>query len=130
MNAIAFCVLVGGWFAVRAKRVALHKTMMLTAVGVSALFLIGYLTRVALTGTHRFPEVGVVKTIYLAVLTSHSILAVLNLPLIVWALVLAFKKRFEVHRRVVKVAWPIWIYVSFTGVVVYVMLYHVAPALT
>jgi putative membrane protein len=129
MNGIAFCALISGWLAVRAKKVALHKTMMLTAVTVSALFLVGYVTRIILTGTHTFPDVGVARTIYLSVLISHSILAVLNLPLIIWALVLAFKKRFETHRKVVKIAWPVWIYVSFTGVVVYVMLYHVAPAL-
>jgi putative membrane protein len=130
MNATAFVLLVAAWVAVKRKRVLLHRNLMFGALGVSALFLVGYLTRVALTGTHRFPEVGAVRTLYLLILVSHTLLAIVNVPLILRALYLALRRRYDEHRRLVKIAWPVWTYVSLTGVVVYVMLYHVAPALT
>ncbi len=130
MNGIAFSILLAGFIAVKQKRVQTHRTLMLSAVAVSVLFLISYVTRVALTGTHRFPELGLLRTVYLVILVSHTILAIVNLPLIVRALYLALRHRYPEHARIVKVAWPIWAYVSLTGVIVYLMLYHLAPALT
>jgi putative membrane protein len=93
------------------------------------LFLAGYLTRMALTGTHRFPDVGAVKTLYLAVLASHTVLAALAAPLVLRTLFLGLRQRFPDHRRIARKTLPIWLYVSVTGVVVYAMLYHLAPAL-
>ena len=130
LNFAAFVILIAGWIAVRRKRIQSHRRLMWSAFAVSALFLVGYLTRMALTGAHTFPDVGPVRTFYLVLLISHSILAAVNVPLILRALYLATKGRYPEHRRVVKFAWPIWVYVSLTGVVVYVMLYHVAPAMT
>jgi putative membrane protein len=102
---------------------------MVSAFIASTVFLIGYLTRFYLTGTHRFPDVGVWRTIYLVILISHMILAVVTVPLVLRSLFLAYKKRYQEHRRIARWTFPIWMYVSVTGVVVYAMLYHLAPTL-
>lgn len=122
------CLLVG-YIAVKNKRVNIHKWSMISAFVASAVFLIGYLTRFYLTGAHRFPDVGLWRTIYLVILFSHMILAVATVPLVIRSLFLAYKKRFDEHRRIAKYTFPIWFYVSLTGVVVYLMLYQLAPAL-
>ena len=101
---------------------------MLSACGASALFLVSYLTRIALTGTHRFPGEGALRTVYIAVLASHTVLAALAAPLVLRTVFLALRDRFPAHRRIARATLPIWMYVSVTGVVVYVMLYHLAPA--
>jgi putative membrane protein len=107
----------------RAEYVRTHRRRMIAAVAVSAAFLTSYLTRVALTGTHADPHTGVRHAAYLAILGSHMILAILVVPMVLAALWLAHKTRFTVHRRLARVTFPIWLYVSVTGVVVYLMLY-------
>ena len=127
LNATSASLLFLGWRAIRAGDRARHRALMLSALGTSALFLAGYLTRVALTGTHRFPGAGALRAAYLALLGSHTLLAALALPLVVAAFALALRGRFEAHRRVARWTFPAWMYVSVTGVLVYVMLYWVAP---
>jgi putative membrane protein len=127
LNATSAALLFLGWRAIRAGDRARHRALMLSALGTSALFLAGYLTRVALTGTHRFPGAGALRAAYLALLGSHTLLAALALPLVVAAFALALRGRFEAHRRVARWTFPVWMYVSVTGVLVYVMLYEVAP---
>jgi putative membrane protein len=127
LNATSASLLFLGWRAIRAGDRARHRALMLSALGTSALFLAGYLTRVALTGTHRFPGAGALRAAYLALLGSHTLLAALALPLVVAAFALALRGRFEAHRRVARWTFPVWMYVSVTGVLVYVMLYWVAP---
>jgi putative membrane protein len=127
LNATSATLLLLGWRAIRAGDRARHRALMLSALGTSALFLAGYLTRVALTGTHRFPGAGALRAAYLALLGSHTLLAALALPLVVAAFALALRGRFEAHRRVARWTFPVWMYVSVTGVLVYVMLYWVAP---
>ncbi len=129
LNATSAVLLLAGWSAIRAKRRALHRTLMLSAVASSTLFLAGYLTRMALTGAHRFPGTGPVRAAYLAILASHTLLAAAALPLVLRTLWLALGGRFPEHRRVARWTFPIWIYVSITGVLVYAMLYHLAPRL-
>lgn len=129
LNATSTVCLVLGLVFVRARKLELHRRAMWGAFGTSSLFLVGYLLRFYLSGTHRFPDVGAARVVYLAILFSHMILAVVALPLILRALYLATKKRFAEHRRIVRFAYPVWLYVSLTGVVVYVMLYHLAPRL-
>jgi putative membrane protein len=129
LNAVSALLLVAGWRAIRAGHRERHQALMLSALGASALFLVGYLTRVALTGTHRFPGAGAFKTAYLLLLGSHTLLAAAALPLILRSLWLAWKGRFEEHRRVARVTFPVWLYVSVTGVLVYLMLYQLAPRL-
>jgi putative membrane protein len=127
LNATSAVLLVLGFRAIRARQVPRHRALMLAALGSSLLFLASYLTRIALTGTHAFPGTGALRAAYLAVLASHTVLAALAGPLILRTLFLALRERFPAHRRIARVTLPVWLYVSVTGVVVYVMLYHLAP---
>jgi putative membrane protein len=127
LNAASGVLLVLGWRAIRSGRRELHRRLMLAACASSTLFLVGYLTRVALTGTHRFPGSGALRVAYLAVLASHTLLAATTLPLVLRTLQLSLTERFSEHRRIARLTFPVWIYVSVTGVAVYVMLYHLAP---
>jgi putative membrane protein len=129
LNAASATLLFLGWRAIRAGRRDVHKRFMLAACGVSVAFLVSYLTRVALTGTHRFPGDGTLRTVYLFVLATHTVLAAATAPLAVRTLWLPFRQRFAEHRRIARWTLPVWMYVSVTGVAVYVMLYHLAPRL-
>jgi putative membrane protein len=127
LNATSAALLFLGWRSIRSGQRIRHRNLMLTALATSALFLVGYLTRVALTGTHRFPGEGWLRAGYFLLLGSHTILAAAIVPLIAVTLWLAWKGRFDAHRRVARFTFPAWLYVSVTGVLVYVMLYWVAP---
>lgn len=127
LNATSALLLFLGWRAIRGGRRDLHRNLMIAACASSVLFLVSYFTRVALTGTHRFPGEGALKAAYLAVLGSHTLLAAVTLPLVLRTLWLTLRQRFPEHRRIARWTFPVWMYVSVTGVVVYVMLYHLAP---
>ena len=129
LNLTAFVFLVLGRVAIARGDDALHKRRMLTAFAASGVFLVSYLIRFATTGAHKYPGDGWDKSFYLIVLFSHMVLAVVLVPLVVRALMLALRGDYEKHMRVVKWGWPIWMYVSVTGVIVYFMLYHLAPQL-
>jgi protein SCO1 len=124
LNGTSALLLLCGFVAIRKKRVDIHWRCMVGAFTVSCLFLVSYIVRVLVSGTHRYPGGGIGKVVYLAVLTSHMFLAMAVPPLALRTLYLALKKRFAEHRRIVRFTWPIWMYVSVTGVVVYLMLYH------
>jgi putative membrane protein len=123
LNATSAVLLVSGWRAIKARRIPAHHRWMTGALIASALFLVCYLIRVALTGTHRYPHEGVMKIVYYSVLFSHMVLAVLVLPMALRTFYLARKERFDEHRKIARWTFPIWAYVSVTGVLVYVMLY-------
>jgi putative membrane protein len=125
LNGTSAALLLLGRVAIARGRRDVHRALMLSALATSAVFLASYLTRVALTGTHVDPHHGFVHWAYLAILGTHMLLAVAVLPLVGTALWLAWKERFAQHRKVARVTFPVWLYVSVTGVVVYVMLYHV-----
>jgi putative membrane protein len=127
LNACSALLLLAGFVAIRRGAREVHRRLMLGACLSSVLFLAGYFTRMALTGVHRFPGEGALKAGYLAVLLSHTVLAAIAAPLVLRTLFLAFKARFPDHRRIARATLPVWMYVSVTGVAVYVMLYHVAP---
>jgi putative membrane protein len=127
LNGTSAVLLFSGWLAIRSGRRALHQKLMMAACASSTLFLAGYLTRMALTGTHRFPGDGALRAVYLAVLASHTVLAAALLPLVVRTLYLSLSQRYAPHKRIARWTLPIWIYVSVTGVAVYVMLYRLAP---
>lgn len=124
LNGISAVFLAVGYAAIKRKNRVLHRQCMIAAVSASALFLVSYLTRYYLTGTHYYPGHGWDKALYLTILFSHMVLAIMVVPLVIRALWLARKRQFAAHRRVTRWLWPMWIYVSVTGVVVYVMLYH------
>jgi uncharacterized membrane protein YozB (DUF420 family) len=129
LNLAAFVLLLLGRVAIARGDEALHRKRMLAAFTTSAVFLVSYVIRFATTGTHRYPGTGWDKYLYLVILFSHMVLAVVLVPMLLMALRRALAASYEAHKRVVKYAWPIWVYVSATGVLVYLMLYHLAPAL-
>jgi putative membrane protein len=119
----AILVMAGVFFATR-KNIAAHKACMLAALGVSALFLTSYLVYHYQVGSVPFEREGMIRTIYLGILLTHTVLAVVIVPLILRTVYLAWRNRLDAHRRLAKWTFPIWIYVSVTGVVVYLMLYQ------
>lgn len=125
LNATSAVALLTGWLLIRRRRVHGHRNAMVTAVAASGLFLVFYLTRVALTGTHEFAGEGTARTVYLAILLSHMVLAVVVVPLVLRLLWLVWKRRFRAHARLARWTFPIWAYVSVTGLVVYLLLYQV-----
>ena len=129
LNLTSFVLLILGRVAIARGDQATHKKRMLSAFTVSSVFLVSYLIRFATTGAHRYPGTGWDKIFYLVILFSHMVLAVALVPLLVGALRRALRGDFVAHKRLVQFAWPIWFYVCVSGVIVYLMLYHLAPAL-
>jgi uncharacterized membrane protein YozB (DUF420 family) len=124
LNTTAAVLLVTGYGLVRAGRREAHKRVMLAAFLVSVLFLASYLIYHAQVGSVRFRGTGAVRMVYFAVLLTHTVLAALVPPLAGVTLYRAWKGRFDRHRTIARVTLPVWLYVSVTGVVVYLMLYH------
>lgn len=124
LNATSAVLLTLGYFFIRSKRILAHKICMLSAFGTSSLFLVCYLWYHAHHGVTRFTGQGLIRTFYFTLLGSHTILAVVIVPLVFTTLYRAWRKRFDLHKRVARWTLPIWLYVSITGVVVYWMLYH------
>lgn len=128
LNATTATLLVAGFLFVRRGQVRLHKTCMVTALIVSVAFLASYLTYHYGVGSIRFTAQGLPRTIYFAVLISHTLLAVTVLPLALITVWRAFRAHFDSHRRVARWTLPIWLYVSVTGVLIYLMLYRWYPS--
>ncbi len=124
LNATAFVLIVWGLLAVKRGRIELHKKLMLAATGVSALFLCSYLTYHLTCEAVKFRHEGWIRSVYFPLLISHIVLAVVQVPLILRTIWLGLQDRREQHRRWARVTAPIWLYVSVTGVLVYLMLYH------
>jgi putative membrane protein len=126
LNGFSALWIVLGYRSIKQKNVALHRFSMQAAFVTSSIFLACYLTRVYLTGTHRYPGDGWMRVLYLGILLTHTVLAVVTVPLVLRSLFLARRGRFLEHRRIAKYSLPVWLYVSVTGVVVYLMLYQLA----
>ena len=124
LNGLSAISLIGGRIAIARGQRPRHRRLMLSAVTISGLFLVAYLTRVALVGTHRFSGTGGWRAFYLFVLGTHMLLAAVTPILALRTLYLALKERFDEHRRLARIAFPIWLYVSVTGVLVFLLLYH------
>lgn len=129
LNFLSFLALLYGWTRIRAGDREGHRKAMVAAVTISGIFLISYLTRVAIGGTHPYPAEASGRTFYLVMLASHVILAASVPYFALRGIWLATKQRFEEHRRLMRVGLPIWLYVSVTGVSVYLMLYGAKGAL-
>lgn len=127
LNALAAVLLVAGWVLIRRGRVKAHRGVMVAAFVVSTVFLVSYLTRYAIEGTHRFAGPDAVRPIYLAILATHVPLAAAVPLLALRMFFLAWKGRFDSHRRLGRITLPIWLYVSVTGVLIYCMLYQWFP---
>jgi putative membrane protein len=124
LNGTAAVLLLCGWLAVRSGRRRLHGWLMGSAFVVSTVFLVSYLVRVYISRTHHYPGSSGWRLVYLAVLSSHMLLAAATPPLAIRTLYLALRRRFDEHRRLVRFTLPVWMYVSVTGVAVYLLLYH------
>jgi uncharacterized membrane protein YozB (DUF420 family) len=124
LNGLATVLLVRGWWLILQGRREDHRRTMIAALVCSTLFLISYLVYHAQVGSVRFQGQGAIRTIYFAILISHTILAALVPFLAITTLVHALRERFDRHRRLARWTLPIWLYVSVTGVVIYCMLYQ------
>jgi putative membrane protein len=124
LNASSALLLATGYALIRRGRRDAHKRVMLAALASSALFLTSYLVYHAQVGSVRFRGQGAVRTVYLTILLTHTVLAVAIVPLVATTLVPALRGRFDRHRRLARVTLPLWAYVSVTGVVIYWMLYR------
>lgn len=125
LNASSAALLLLGFRAIRGRRPHRHRACMLGAVAASALFLASYVTRFSLTGSHRIAAEGWARTLYVAVLFLHMALAVIIVPLVILLLHLVRHHRFHAHARLARWTFPLWLYVSLTGLAVYLMLYHI-----
>ncbi len=125
LNGTAAVLLATGYVMIRSRRVSRHRLAMLSAFAASALFLTSYVIYHAQAGSHPFPGHGFARPIYFAILISHVVLAAAILPLAILTLTRALRGRYETHRRIARWTLPIWLYVSVTGVVIYLMLYRI-----
>jgi putative membrane protein len=122
LNALAATLLLCGFVAIRRRNWRVHRVFMVAAFAASSLFLVSYLVYHAVHGDTRYAGSGPLRTVYLAVLASHVLLSVTVVPLALTAFYFAFRRQFSRHRRVTRVLWPIWLYVSVTGVCIYFLL--------
>lgn len=123
-NAVSAVLLVMGFAFIRSGNRKAHMRCMLSAFTASVLFLSGYLTFHFLHGSTKFQGTGAWRTAYFTILISHTILAIVIVPLVIITLSRALSQRFDKHKRIARVTFPLWLYVSVTGVVVYLMLYR------
>lgn len=128
LNGICALLLIAGYLFIRRRKVTAHKACMGSAFVVSMLFLISYLTYHYYVGSRRFGGQGAVRSVYFAILISHTILAATIVPLALVTVYRALRERFDRHVRIARWTLPLWLYVSVTGVIVYWMLYHLYPA--
>lgn len=128
LNGGAGVLLVSGFLAIRGRHVAVHRACMIGALVVSAAFLASYLYYHYHAGTTRFSGEGWIRTLYFSILLSHTVLAIVIVPLVLITLYRALRSDFQRHRRIARWTLPLWLYVSITGIIVYLMLYQLYPA--
>jgi len=128
LNATSAILLTAGWVCIRRRRIRAHQACMLGAFGVSLVFLLSYVVYHYVAGSRPFTGQGWIRPVYFFILITHIILAAFTLPLAVLTLVRGLAGRFQQHKAIARWALPVWWYVSVTGVVVYVMLYHLYPS--
>lgn len=134
LNALSGILLICGLVCIRRRKIRAHRLFMLSACVVSTAFIISYLTYHSLRtyyfglGPTRFTGEGFIRPVYFSILTSHTILAGLVAPFVIWTLFRALKKHFDAHRKIARLVLPVWLYVSLSGVAVYLLLYQFYPA--
>lgn len=133
LNGLSAVFLTLGFIFIKKGNQAAHRRCMLAAFASSTFFLIGYISyhtyrvRVLGQGPTVFKDPAWFRPIYLTILISHTILAAAIVPLALWTLFRALRQRFEAHKKIARITWPIWMYVSVTGVVIYLLLYQIFP---
>ena len=134
LNATSGVFLLVGFYFIRTRQIARHRVAMIAASAVSALFLVSYLSHHALRsyyyglGPTRFTGEGLIRPIYFTILASHTILAAVAAPFIILTLWRGLTGNFDKHRKLARLVYPVWLYISVTGVVVYLLLYQFYPA--
>ena len=129
LNTTCAVLLVCGFLFIRRRRVKAHRACMVAAFLTSIAFLACYLYYHYEVGSVRFQGQGWIRPVYFAILISHTVLAVAIVPMVLVTLVRALRERFDAHKRIARWTLPLWLYVSVTGVVVYLLLYHLYPSM-
>lgn len=119
LSALSLCI---GFYFIRRRDIPAHRASMMAAFLFSSLFLVSYITNHALHGDTLFPHIGTIRTIYLIILSSHILLSIIALPMVLITFFLSLTGRFPQHKRIARFTFPIWLYVSVTGVVVFALL--------
>jgi uncharacterized membrane protein YozB (DUF420 family) len=125
LNGVAAIFLAAGYLCIRRRQIPAHRAAMLAAVATSALFLISYVIYHANAGSKPFPGTGPVRAVYFFILITHIVLAAAIVPMVLMTVSRALRKRFDRHAAIARRTLPLWLYVSVTGVVIYVMLYRI-----
>ena len=127
LNVATVCLISIAYYNIRRENRAVHRQFMVAALVVSALFMVSYLTYHSQVGNIKFAGEGGVRPFYFTILASHVILAALIVPMVITTAFLALRGSFERHRRIARWTFPVWIYVSMSGIVVYLMAFHLYP---
>lgn len=128
LNFISAVLLISGFLFIRSRNIPAHRKCMLSACVTSLLFLVCYLTYHSFYGSTTFKGEGWIRPVYFTILLTHTILAVVIVPLVLITLFRALRERFDAHRRIARWTLPLWLYVSVTGVIVYLLLYQIYPS--
>ena len=128
LNTTSALLLFTGYRFIRARNVVAHRACQIAALAISIVFLASYLTYHFNHGATRFQGTGLVRPIYFTILTTHTILAMVIVPLVILTFYRAFRGDFARHRKIARITLPLWLYVSITGVIVYLMLYQIYPS--
>lgn len=121
-NGLTFCCLIAGVIAIKNKNVTLHNRLMNVAIGLSIYFLVAYVMYHLTTPSTKYGGEGIIRPIYFALLISHILLSVVTIPLVLISYVRALNKKFDKHKKIAKITFPIWAYVALTGVIIYLMI--------
>ena len=124
LNSVATLFLLAGLLFIRQRRLGAHRFAMIAALSTSAAFLTSYVIYHANVGSRPFTGTGAIRYVYFAILITHVVLAIAIVPLVLVTVSRALAARFDQHRRIARITWPLWMYVSVTGVIVYLMLYQ------
>jgi uncharacterized membrane protein YozB (DUF420 family) len=127
LNGASTVLLSFGFYFIRRGRQSAHRNCMIGALITSTLFLVSYLTYHHYAGRTVFREPQWFRPIYLVILLTHTLLAAIILPLVLVTVTRAFRAQWELHKRIARWTWPIWMYVSVTGVIIYLLLYRIFP---
>jgi len=127
LNSLSTVFLVLGFFFIRRKNIPAHRNCMIAAFCTSTLFLISYLVYHHYAGRTTFKDPQWFRPIYLFILLTHTVLAMVIVPLVLVTLNRALKARYELHKKIARWTWPVWMYVSVTGVLIYFLLYQIFP---
>ena len=128
LNFISALLLISGFLFIRKRNIPAHHKCMLAACITSTLFLVCYVTYHSFYGSTAFKGIGWIRPVYFTILLTHTVLAVVIVPLVIITLVRALRERFDAHRRIARWTLPLWLYVSVTGVIVYLLLYQIFPS--